>query len=83
MLITHPAVDDCAVVPANDEDAGEIPVGFVVYKRGQNETPEAIMDFIAERVAPQKQIRRLKAVYLIPKSPSGKILRRILKERTN
>ena len=83
LLLSHPAVDDCAVVSANDEEAGEIPVGFVVYKPGHDETPEAIMEFIAERVAPQKKIRRLKAVELIPKSSSGKILRRILKDRAS
>ncbi len=84
MLLTHPAVADAAVVPLADEEAGEIPKGFVVMKPGTDTTsvtPESLMDFVAGQVASYKQIRRLEIIDAIPKSPSGKILRRLLRDR--
>jgi acyl-CoA synthetase (AMP-forming)/AMP-acid ligase II len=63
----------------SDEEAGEVPKAFVVL-RGQT-TPEEIMAFVAERVAPHKRVRRLAIVDSIPKSASGKILRRMLVEQ--
>ena len=62
-----------------DEEAGEIPKAFVVLK--EELSPEDIMQFIAERVAPHKKIRRVETVDQIPKSISGKILRRVLVQR--
>ena len=76
VLLTHPYVADAAVIPYPDEEAGEVPKGIVVL-REPAET-EAILQFVAERVAPHKRIRYLEFVDKIPKSPSGKILRRVL-----
>ena len=84
VLLTHPAVADAAVVPLADEEAGEIPKGFVVMKPGTDTTavtPQSLMDFVAGQVASYKQIRRLEIIDAIPKSPSGKILRRLLRDR--
>jgi acyl-CoA synthetase (AMP-forming)/AMP-acid ligase II len=79
MLLTHPAVADCAVIPCRDDEAGEIPKAFVVLKG--EATADDIMDFVAERVAPHKKIRELEFIDQIPKSLSGKILRRVLVEK--
>jgi acyl-CoA synthetase (AMP-forming)/AMP-acid ligase II len=79
VLLAHPAVADAAVVPSPDEDAGEVPKAFVVLER--EATSEELMAFVATRVAPYKKVRRVEFVEQIPKSPSGKILRRILVER--
>jgi acyl-CoA synthetase (AMP-forming)/AMP-acid ligase II len=79
VLLTHPSVADAAVIPSPDEETGEVPKAFVVLK-----TPidtDAILAFVAERVAPYKKIRRIEVVDAIPKSPSGKILRRKLVEQ--
>ena len=62
-----------------DEEAGESPKGFVVLQG--DATPEELMAYVAERVTPHKRIRRLEVIDAIPKSPSGKILRRVLAER--
>jgi acyl-CoA synthetase (AMP-forming)/AMP-acid ligase II len=78
LLLTHPAVADAAVVPSPDEEAGEIPKAFVVLKPGQQASAEAIMDFVAGHVAPHKRIRLLEFIDQVPKSASGKILRRVL-----
>ncbi len=79
VLLTHPRVADAAVVGAPDDAAGELPVAYVVA-RGTVPAGE-ILDFVAARVAPHKKVRRVEFVAAIPKSPSGKILRRVLAER--
>jgi acyl-CoA synthetase (AMP-forming)/AMP-acid ligase II len=79
LLLTHPAVADAAVIPSPDEEAGEVPKAFIVLKA--EATEEEIMDFVAERVAPYKKLRFVEFLEQIPKSASGKILRRVLKER--
>lgn len=79
LLIGHPAIADAAVIPVHDDEAGENPKAFIV-KRSEI-TPQEIMDYIAEKVAPYKKIREVEFVQEIPKSASGKILRRVLIER--
>jgi acyl-CoA synthetase (AMP-forming)/AMP-acid ligase II len=79
VLLAHPAVADAAVIPLPNEEAGEVPKAYVVLKG--EATPDEIMGFVAGRVAPYKKIRCLEVIDQIPKSPSGKILRRVLVER--
>ncbi len=79
LLLSHPAIADAAVIPSPDADAGEIPVAFVVAKEMVSATD--IMNFVSERVAPHKRIRRVEFVDQIPKNPTGKIMRRLLVER--
>jgi acyl-CoA synthetase (AMP-forming)/AMP-acid ligase II len=82
VLVTHPEVADAAVIPSPDAEAGEVPKAFVVPRApAQAPQPEQLMAWVAERVAPYKRIRRLEYVDHIPKSPSGKILRRMLVEQ--
>ena len=84
LLVTHPAVLDVAVVRKPDEEAGEVPKAFVVLKpdaAAQATTADSIMAWVAERVAPHKRIRALEFIDQIPKSASGKILRRVLMEK--
>jgi len=79
ILLTHPAVADAAVIASPDEDAGEVPKAFVVLKT--EATPEELIQFVASRVAPHKKIRLVETIDEIPKSASGKILRRKLVEK--
>ena len=84
LLLTHPAVLDVAVIPLPDEEAGEIPKAYVVLApdgASQATSDREIMAFTAERVAPHKRIRRVEFTGEIPKSASGKILRRLLVEK--
>jgi 4-coumarate--CoA ligase len=80
LLLTHPALADAAVIGLPDDEAGEIPVGFVVRKEGATVTADDIMTFVASQVAHYKQVRRITFVEAVPKSASGKILRRVLRD---
>jgi acyl-CoA synthetase (AMP-forming)/AMP-acid ligase II len=81
LLMEHPGVRDAAVIPKREGDAGdEVPKAFVVPREpGLN--LDDVVAFVAERVAPYKKIRYIEAVEVIPKNPSGKILRRELIEQ--
>ncbi len=81
LLLTHTAVADSAVIGIPDEEAGELPKAFVVLKPGQEATAEELMEFVAGHVAHYKQLRAVELVGEIPKSASGKILRRLLRDR--
>ena len=81
LLFEHPAIADCAVVPRTDADAGEIPCAFVVARAGASLTEVELMQFVAGRVAGYKQIRAVEFIDAIPRNPSGKILRRVLRDR--
>ena len=82
MLLTHHSVADSAVVPwRRPEDGEEVPRAFIVVKEGHELGEEELKDWVAERVAPYKKIRRIDFIGKIPKSVSGKILRRELRDR--
>jgi acyl-CoA synthetase (AMP-forming)/AMP-acid ligase II len=82
VLLAHPAVADAAVVRSPDEAAGEVPKAFVVRKPGTDPVDaQELMTWVADRVAPYKRVRRVEFTDSIPKSATGKILRRHLIER--
>ena len=82
LLLEHPQVKDCAVVGVPDREAGEIPKAFVVLKPGSTDDGNALMDFLRHKVAGYKRVRQVAMVDAIPRSPSGKILRRLLVQST-
>ncbi|MCU1266338.1 MAG: 4-coumarate--CoA ligase family protein [Acidobacteria bacterium] len=79
ILLTHPSISDAAVIPVRDDEAGELPKAYVV--RSDDVSAAEIMEFIAGQVATFKKIRFVEFIDKIPKSASGKILRRVLIER--
>ncbi|KAL9177392.1 hypothetical protein ABFS82_01G055600 [Erythranthe guttata] len=79
VLMSHPEVLDAAVIGARDEEAGEIPVAFVVPKEGSSISQAALLDFVAKQVAPYKKVRKVHFRASIPRSAAGKILRRELR----
>jgi acyl-CoA synthetase (AMP-forming)/AMP-acid ligase II len=80
ILLAHPSIVDAAVIPSPDDEAGEVPKAFIVVRDEKIEIEE-ILKFVAGQVAPYKRIRKIEIIEQIPKSPSGKILRRILVAR--
>jgi acyl-coenzyme A synthetase/AMP-(fatty) acid ligase len=88
-LLTHPDVDDCAVIAVPDEHAGEVPKAFVVTPpsvaasgRSDAEVAAAIVKHVQEHKAHYKWLKGgVEFIDAIPKSPSGKILRRLLRDR--
>lgn len=81
VLLEHPQVRDAAVIPKFDTVGGEIPKAFVALAEGAAASADELMAFVAERVAPYKKVRQVEFVDSIPKSLSGKILRRELIEK--
>ena len=79
LLLTHPAITDAAVIGLQDAESGEVPMAFIVSANPP--TLAEIQAFLAPEVAHYKQIKRLEVVEAIPKSASGKILRRMLRDR--
>jgi acyl-CoA synthetase (AMP-forming)/AMP-acid ligase II len=83
LLLEHPAVRDCGVVAKPDLDAGEIPCAFVVLRDGftpSDALGKELRDFVADRLAHHKQPREIRFVDAVPRTPSGKILRRELRK---
>jgi len=86
LLLEHPAVRDCGVVGRPDATAGEIPVAFIVLREGSvasKRLEDDLCGFVAERLTSYKQPRQVHFVDALPRTPSGKILRRELRKITS
>ena len=78
-LVSHPGITDAAVIGLPDEEAGEVPVAFVVAT-DPAPSAEDVKAHLAGTLASYKQVREVRFVEAIPKSASGKILRRVLRD---
>ncbi|WP_279103836.1 4-coumarate--CoA ligase family protein [Gordonia paraffinivorans] len=80
LLLTHDKIADAAVVGAVDEEGEEIPKAFVVRQPDAELTADEVIEFVASKVAPYKKVRAVEFIDAIPKSASGKILRKDLRK---
>jgi long-chain acyl-CoA synthetase len=80
VLHGHPGVVDCAVFGIPDADAGEVPVAAVQLDAAQPVTPEELQQLVADALATYKRLRHVVVVDAIPRLPSGKVLRRTLRD---
>ncbi|KAH6556797.1 hypothetical protein KP509_1Z155100 [Ceratopteris richardii] len=80
ILVNHPSIADAACVPQKDELAGEVPVAFVVLADNVDITEDEIKEFVAKQVVFYKKLHKVHFIKKIPKSPSGKILRKELRK---
>ncbi|CAO1939619.1 unnamed protein product [Urochloa humidicola] len=81
LLLAHPCIADAAVVPQKDDAAGEVPVAFVVRAADSDIAEDAIKDFVSKQVVFYKRLHKVYFTHSIPKSASGKILRRELRAK--
>jgi acyl-CoA synthetase (AMP-forming)/AMP-acid ligase II len=81
VLLASPDVADAAVIGVYDEKGDEVPKAFVVRAPGSSATEDDILGYVAQHTAPYKRVRRVEFVEAVPKSASGKILRRQLRDR--
>jgi acyl-CoA synthetase (AMP-forming)/AMP-acid ligase II len=81
LLATHPAVADAAVLRRDDPARGEVPVAVVVPRPGTDPDPDELLAWVAERVAPYKRLHAVRFADAIPRTPSGKLLRRALADQ--
>jgi acyl-coenzyme A synthetase/AMP-(fatty) acid ligase len=82
VLLTHEGVADAAVVGTPNGDGEEVPKAFLVRSAASPDLDaDAVMAFVASRVAPHKKVRAVEFVEAIPKSAAGKILRKELRAR--
>ncbi|KAF3444484.1 hypothetical protein FNV43_RR14176 [Rhamnella rubrinervis] len=79
LLLSHPLIVDAAVIPYPDEEAGQLPMAVVVKQSKCTLDESEVIDFVAKQVSPYKKIRRVVFVDSIPKTGTGKILRKELK----
>jgi acyl-CoA synthetase (AMP-forming)/AMP-acid ligase II len=81
LLGGHPGVADAAVLGREDPVKGEVPVAVVVPRDGAELDPDRLLAWVAERVEPHKRLRAVRFAAALPRTPSGKLLRRSLRER--
>ncbi|KAI3748560.1 hypothetical protein L6452_11713 [Arctium lappa] len=78
ILISHPHILDAAVIPLEDEEAGEVPMAYVVRAAESQLGEDQVIQFVASQVAPFKKVKKVSFINVIPKSAAGKILRKDL-----
>ncbi|MHC1561984.1 AMP-binding protein [Actinomycetospora sp. C-140] len=81
LLLTNEGIADAAVIGVKDDEGEEVPKAFVVRQQGADLSGDDVMSFVAERIAPHKKVRVVEFIDEIPKSASGKILRKDLRAR--
>jgi acyl-CoA synthetase (AMP-forming)/AMP-acid ligase II len=81
LLLSHPKIQDAAVIGVRGDDGEEIPKAFVVAAPDSGLSADEVMAFVAGEVAPHKKVRRVEFIEAVPKSASGKILRKDLRAR--
>lgn len=81
VLLEHPSIADAAVIGAPDDDGQEVPKAFIVVQPGAEIDADAVMAHVAAHVAPHEKVRKVEFIDAIPKTASGKILRKDLRAR--
>jgi fatty-acyl-CoA synthase len=80
-LLAHPAVYECAVIPVPDDRWGEVPKALVSLKPGQSASEAEMIEFVRGRLAHYKVPKTIEFLAELPKSGTGKILKRVLREK--
>jgi len=81
VLTAHPAVGDACVLGVPDDEWGQRIVAAVVLRPGATATPDELRDFVAGRLRSSRSPERIDVVDDLPRTPTGKVLRRVLQSR--
>jgi acyl-CoA synthetase (AMP-forming)/AMP-acid ligase II len=81
VLYAHPKIEEAAVIGMQDPEWGQEPMAVVVLKKGEQATPDEIMEFCRQRLASFKRPRAVVFVDELPRNPMGKVLKRVLREK--
>jgi acyl-CoA synthetase (AMP-forming)/AMP-acid ligase II len=79
ILVSHPDIKDAAVIGETHPEYGEVPIAYVVLQEKASLSPEAIIEYAAQGLAKYKRLAKVVFTEMIPRSASGKVLRRLLK----
>jgi len=80
VLYAHPQIFEAVVVGIPDKDKGEVPKAYIQLKEGVEAEPQEVIAFCKERMAAYKVPREVEFVRQLPKSPTGKILKRVIRD---
>ena len=81
ILYAHPKIDECAVIGVADPDWGQEPKAVIVLKKGEECSPDELMEFCRQKLSSFKRPRYVCFIDELPRTSTGKVLKRVLRDQ--